>query len=219
MNDLRLIFRTVWNQLGLTGDWEKAWRVRERRYAQPWRYYHTLDHVRHMVNELKPIMNKLERPTEVLLEAIDHDVVLVPAITGKPVTRNEFDSAIFSLMTVVDTGGEFDAAIRIAIAIMATDHKPQELNDDTKYLLDADMAILGQRWAVYGQYALRDIPQEYSDCGVTSEAFTTGRLAFLRDLLQRPIYLTNHFRQLYEDSARLNIEQEVRILTEKMSKA
>lgn len=216
--DLQAEFRNLWTRLGYQGNCESEWFRREERYSQPWRYYHTLAHIEHVVQELTPVLGKLVRPDEVLWSAIDHDVELRPAINGKPVKSNELDSALFSLRTIVNANGSHDTAVRVALAIIATDHKPRELSGDIKYLLDADMAILGQRWAVYGQYAFRDIPQEYLACSVTRKAFTVGRLAFLQRLREKPIYLTQYFSQLYEEMARLNIDHEIRILTEELQK-
>jgi predicted metal-dependent HD superfamily phosphohydrolase len=220
VTDLKPLFQQIWNELGFVGDWRPHWREREKHYTEDWRSYHSLDHACHVVTELQSVRHKLERPAEILLAGIDHDVELVHAINGKPVKHNEIGSALFTLRTVIDADGSVDMAVRVALAIIATDHHPRAgISEDAKYLCDADKAILGQRWATYGQYAFRSIPLEYQHFGVTPQAFAAGRLAFLKKLRQQPIYLTDHFRQLYEEMAQLNIDEEVRILTKQLAQS
>ena len=213
--DLMYEFRNLWVALGCQGDYAVEWGARVTSYLQPWRHYHTLGHIYHMLRELKPLVKLMERPDEVLWAAVDHDVVLVPARKGVPVTISEVQSAFFAIESLRVAGVGHETRGRIALKIMATDHKQRHMDGDTKYLVDADMAILGQPWRVYLQNS-QDVMQEYVDCGVSRPAFYAGRQDFLRSLDSRHIYHTTHFQELYEQVAHENIGREIQMLIERL---
>jgi predicted metal-dependent HD superfamily phosphohydrolase len=74
---------------------------------------------------------------------------------------------------------------------------------DIAFLLDADLAILGTSHAEFDAFDAA-VRKEYS--WVTDEEWRTGRAAVMRSFLQRPrIYLTDEFRDAYEENARRNI--------------
>eukprot|EP00455_Lapot_gusevi_P022792 TRINITY_DN23730_c0_g1_i1.p1 TRINITY_DN23730_c0_g1~~TRINITY_DN23730_c0_g1_i1.p1 ORF type:complete len:196 (+),score=29.35 TRINITY_DN23730_c0_g1_i1:32-589(+) len=84
---------------------------------------------------------------------------------------------------------------------------PADTPEVIKYFLDMDVAILGASAATYCQYA-DQVRLEYSH--VVDSAFAEGRITFLEKCLsQENIYKTEHFRALYEQSARDNIEHEI----------
>ena len=82
---------------------------------------------------------------------------------------------------------------------------PDEVDADAALLLDCDMAILGAPWPRFEQYD-RAIAAEYA--AVPADAYRAGRERFVRGLLAREvIYLSPHFRERFEQSARSNLQR------------
>lgn len=78
---------------------------------------------------------------------------------------------------------------------------------DIEVFLDADMAILAAKPARYRRY-LRGVRSEYSH--FDDEAFRTGRMTFLRSILERErVFLSHQARQLWEEPARTNLRAEL----------
>jgi len=95
--------------------------------------------------------------------------------------------------------------------IMDTRHAATPASLDGQYLVDIDLAILGQAAERFDAYE-QAIRLEYAH--VPEEAFRAGRAGVLRKFLERPaIYHTELFRQKYEAAARGNIARSIAALT------
>jgi predicted metal-dependent HD superfamily phosphohydrolase len=80
---------------------------------------------------------------------------------------------------------------------------PKEVDEEAALFLDCDMAILGAPSTEYDAYEAA-IAEEYRL--VPPELYRTGRAAFLRKLLSRPvIYLSPFFHSELEQAARTNV--------------
>lgn len=212
-------FEALWGRMKLQGDWKPEWKRRFTKYSEPHRHYHNLGHITHMVRELLPILPLLKYPDEAMWTAIDHDVHLVPFADGRVVTDNEHRSALFAIGTLTRGGARHEVHSRIATKIRETNHKSSVTDRDTQYIVDADMAILGQPWREYSRYAFQGIMREFTDCGVPMREYLVGRSQFLTELRDRHIYYTTHFSNLYEDAAHINIARELGILEERLHAA
>jgi predicted metal-dependent HD superfamily phosphohydrolase len=211
MMDIRLEFEALWKRMGCQGNWIAAWTERETRYQEHHRYYHTLTHIAHVFRELMPVLPNLKHPNEVLWAAMDHDVILTPAQDGVMTSGNERASATLAMWTLGKAKIDPTIYMRVGVLIAATDHRDRELGNDARYLVDADLAILGQPWLSYLTY-YGGVRAEYLDCGVSREQFRTGRIEFLTTLDQKRIYHTAHFSKLYGTKAHDNIKREISLL-------
>jgi len=78
---------------------------------------------------------------------------------------------------------------------------------DLQLFLDADLCILGAQPSDYVQYAAA-IRKEYIH--MDRDAYICGRANVLRSFLQRPsLYFTPLGQKLFEEQARLNLQQEL----------
>ena len=83
--------------------------------------------------------------------------------------------------------------------------KPEQQNDKN-YFDDCDYSILGSSSNTYQQYS-SNIRKEY--WGFSDEYFYPERKKFLKKLLEKEfIFNTQHFRDKYEEQARINIQKE-----------
>ena len=101
----------------------------------------------------------------------------------------------------------YEKIAKCANMILATkSHEPSEDND-TNYLIDADLAILGKSVYDYQKYS-EQIREEYSI--YPDFMYNSGRKKALSHFLQmETIYKTQHFSKKYEGSARININNEL----------
>ena len=92
---------------------------------------------------------------------------------------------------------------------MATkDHSPR--NNDEKWMIDFDLAILGQTWDVYATYT-KQIKEEYK--AVPNFMYRRGRKKVLKHFLNKNrIFSTDIFYTQYELQARENLKKELTLL-------
>src|SRR5688500_18312330 len=92
-----IILEHVWNELGLTftQDQQKitqAWDEIFRCYREPARAYHTLDHIRSLVELIEEYSTNIDNKSMLLFTAFYHDIVYVPGSSD-----NEKDSAAIAM--------------------------------------------------------------------------------------------------------------------------
>lgn len=207
-----------------------------RRYGEPPRAYHTLDHIAAGLAELDAISSYVPRLPRGLFELAwwFHDAVYDPLATDNERRSEQLLRETLAPVgpAVVQTNPEWEdvepqAALLAAAAalILATTHDqgatitPERRCVGTlglncarmtegalPFFLDVDLAILGQDVPVYDAY----------EAGIRSEyAFAPGalyvdrRTSFLEGLVSRGIYHTTLFRWKYEERARANIARAV----------
>jgi len=75
---------------------------------------------------------------------------------------------------------------------------------------DADLSILGQSWEVYFTYS-KHVRKEYGQYPLF--LYKKGRKKVLKHFLDMErIFKTDHFFELYEKHARVNLQRELEIL-------
>ena len=83
-------------------------------------------------------------------------------------------------------------------------------DSDTQYLLDFDLAILGQSETIYKTYT-ENIRQEYKL--VPGFMYKKGRIKVLEHFILKPfIYKTEEFIDSYEKQAKANLSNELNFL-------
>lgn len=91
--------------------------------------------------------------------------------------------------------------------ILATKNHELSADNDTNYLLDADLAILGQTLDDYQKYT-EQIREEYSI--YPDFMYNSGRKKVLNYFLDMDeIYKTPYFKKNYEQKARVNIKNDL----------
>ena len=174
-------------------------------YSGSDRHYHNVRHIVSMLDGFDGLKAKFEQPVAAELAIFFHDAIYDAARSD-----NEEQSAIKmkeKLRGVVD-----DAILDSAeFSIQATKKHAATSNPDTNLILDLDMAILGQSWAVYERYA-KSVMQEYVPVH-GEEAYRQGRpVRFLEPTIAHgDIFLTDDFKHLNESAIR-NMRREVEIL-------
>lgn len=175
-------------------------------YAEPHRAYHTLEHIRHLIEHLQAVELLLQDPTAVYLAAFYHDCIYDPA---RP--DNELRSALLAADRLQAAGVPELTVQRVIQLIEATQHHEANGVPDGDLFLDADLSILGAAPDRYRQYA-HQIRVEYRI--YPDATYRTGRTQVLQSLLHRPrIFQTPAFGNRYEAAARRNLQEELQQLS------
>jgi predicted metal-dependent HD superfamily phosphohydrolase len=174
-------------------------------YSEPHRFYHTLSHVNHCLEQLIPIKPSLYIPEAAELAIWFHDIVY---IIGN--NDNEEKSAQFAKIFCQKNISTQAFAHQVESHILATKHTYVSENTDSQYVADIDIVILGQPADIFSKYESQ-IYQEYSSIYSLSD-YQKGRINFLKTLLTRPIYSTDYFKNKYEQSAKINIQKSIQNL-------
>jgi predicted metal-dependent HD superfamily phosphohydrolase len=173
-----------------------------RRYEEPTRHYHTLDHVRAMLEVLHadtylPVMAGLH------LAVFLHDVIY-----DSRAKDNEQRSADYAREVLASFGVDPADREEIARLILLTKrHETTEDDKDGQAILDADLSILSASDSEYDAYAAA-IRREYD--WVSDDDYRTGRRQVLQRFLARPrIYYTERMFEQCESKARANLAREI----------
>ncbi|WP_053014034.1 hypothetical protein [Caldimonas brevitalea] len=168
------------------------------------RRYHDTRHLLACIRHWREWAGHTEDPDAVALALWFHDAVYWPWARD-----NERRSADWARRFIVQAGlpasraGEL--AERVDRLVMATLHHDGPLEGDARWVVDIDLAILGQAPAVYDGFEA-GVRSEYR--WVPARAYAHGRSKVLRGFLARPrIYATDVFHQRYEQAARANLER------------
>jgi predicted metal-dependent HD superfamily phosphohydrolase len=176
-------------------------------YDHPERRYHDRTHLAEVlerVHELAAHGTEFDR-MPVVLAAWFHDGVY----DGQPdAERRSAAWAAEALPTLVDQA-VVDEVVRLVL--LTEQHRPADDDRNGCALSDADLAILAAPADRYAEYVAA-VREEYAH--VSDHDFAVGRSAILRDLLAKPhLFHTAHARATWEDTARANVEQELRRLS------
>ncbi len=199
--DLSSRWLDFWKRIGAQGNADAAYKMLTDRYAEPHRFYHTLEHIAHCLDEFAPARHLPNHSNEVEMAIWFHD-----AIYNTHRKDNEEQSAELAAQTAREIGRPNVFAIYVYGLILATKHDAIPKSIDAEVLVDVDLSILGQPPAVFGEYE-RDIRKEYG--WVSDEQFRIGRSGLLQQLLDdNPfVYHTGFFRAKYTMQARENIQR------------
>lgn len=180
---------------------DESFREIENLYASPGRYYHTLDHVRHVLETVESLRQHARNLNAVQLAAVLHDVIYDSRAADNEECSAEYAERLCAKLTIPEGG-------RVAALILQTKTHDAHDDPDAQVLLDADLAILGASEMAYRAYAA-DIRREYA--WVPEPDYRTGRSRALERFLARPKIF--RFLTHREDIARRNLAAEVAELT------
>jgi predicted metal-dependent HD superfamily phosphohydrolase len=181
-----------------------------RRYAEPHRRYHTLDHLESVLTWVDELASGREDLYLVRLAAWFHDAVYDVPIRE---LTNEEASARLAIRTLARAGLEQEDLTQVARLVRLTEtHVPGSRDREGELLCDADLAILAAPPAAYDAY-VRNIREEYAS--VPDQQFLAGRLQVLTDLAGRELFRTGKGRRL-ATPARANLEREMAALIDQL---
>ncbi|WP_309053366.1 hypothetical protein [Streptomyces sp.] len=176
------------------------------RWSEPQRRYHTVDHLRAVLDRIDELADQGGEGGElelVRLAAWFHDAVYRPDRS-----ENEERSAALAEKALTEAGltdREVTEVARLVRLTVTHDPAPGDLNGET--LCDADLAVLAGDPDTYGGYVAA-VREEYGF--VPGDAFRTGRAAVLRQLLALPrLFRTPYGAAAWEERARENLEREL----------
>ncbi|MFJ3536478.1 hypothetical protein ACIPQA_13530 [Streptomyces sp. NPDC090109] len=179
------------------------------RWAEPQRRYHTVDHLRAVLDRVDELTDQGGEGGElelVRLAAWFHDAVYRPDRS-----ENEERSALLAEKALTEAGltpHEVTEVARLVRLTVTHDPDDGDLNGET--LCDADLAILASAPDTYARYAAA-VREEYAF--VPEDTFREGRAAVLRHLLDLPrLFRTPYGAAVWEEKARENVEQELKEL-------
>jgi predicted metal-dependent HD superfamily phosphohydrolase len=174
-----------------------------RRYGEPHRHYHTLDHVAEVLRGVRRLCPDADARPELLLAGWFHDVVY-----DTHASDNEARSAEHAGFILVPLGVPGPVLEETARLILLTQSHTTAGDDSTgQVLLDSDLAVLAADEPAYDSYA-RAIRREYD--WVPGERYREGRRRALEAFLGRPrIYATEVMFATGEARARANLRREI----------
>ncbi|MCX8533012.1 HD domain-containing protein [Chryseobacterium luquanense] len=184
---------------------EKLWFEIEKKYSAKSRHYHNLQHLENMFREIENVKDKIENVNIISYSIFYHDVIY--DVTSK---SNEEKSAEVSKekLELLDLNSE--EILKVYEQILATKSHKKSDDEDTNFLLDADLSILGKGYEDYLEY-IKQIRKEYSI--YPDFLYKPGRKKVLEHFLElESIFKTGYFKDKYEVQARKNIEMELIVL-------
>ncbi|BAY98132.1 hypothetical protein NIES37_20800 [Tolypothrix tenuis PCC 7101] len=177
-------------------------------YSSPGRYYHTLEHILHVLITIDKLQAYVQDIHSVQIAAWFHDIVY-----DTQAKDNEEKSAEYASELLYKLGFAANNIAHITDLIINTKSHQAAADDfDSQVLLDADLAILAADPVQYQEYA-QAIRQEYA--WVPQDQYIAGRKQVLEKFLQRDrIYFTPLMFEVAEQSARANITAEIQTLSQ-----
>lgn len=183
----------------------KLWAEIEKKYSAKSRYYHNLQHLENMFGEIDDVKNQIKNFNNISFSIFYHDIIYDASSK-----LNEEKSADIAKERLEILGVNNDDIQRIYEQISATKSHKKSDNEDTNFLLDADLSVLGKSDEAYLEYA-KQIRKEYSI--YPDFLYKPGRKKVLEHFLElESIFKTEYFRGKYEIQARENIEFELKNL-------
>lgn len=181
------------------------WKEIETKYAEKGRHYHNLLHLENMFKELESVKGNISDFTTVSFSVFYHDIIYNASSKS-----NEEKSALKATERLTELRLHQNDITFISDQILATKHHQKSENEDTNYLLDADLSILGKDLDTYLAYT-RMIRKEYSI--YPDLLYKPGRKKVLKHFLElENIFKTHYFKNKYESQARSNIAAEIQLL-------
>ena len=199
---LRANWSSAWHALGVASPGGALCDELQRRYAEPQRHYHTMQHLGECLAWFEREKALAEHPGEVALALWFHD-----AIYDVHAHDNEARSADWAREALLDAGADGDAAGRVHALVMATRHDAVPEGRDAELLIDIDLSILGAERARFDEYE-RQVQAEYAF--VPDEVRLPRRRTILQRFLDRKaIYATARMHALLEAQARANLKRSI----------
>ncbi|MCY7422174.1 MAG: hypothetical protein LH478_10590 [Chitinophagaceae bacterium] len=188
----------------------KMWNSVVDHYNEPYRFYHTLNHVASLFEKSEHYMAQIESPATVGFAILYHDVVYD---TFKD--NNAEESALFARqqLSALNIKEAIIKDVETFILATKTHTLPEgyHLNNDLSLFLDLDLTILATSWDEYELYSeqIRKEYRQYPDV-----VYNPGRKHALEKLSKKEfVYFTPPIKEVLEPIARQNIFREIQLLS------
>ena len=122
----------------------KFWAEIEKQYTGKKRFYHTLEHLENLLNQLTEVKSEIQNWDCILFTLFYHDIVY-----NSLKSDNEEQSAEIATQRLSQISNSFELIDLCKNQILATKKHLFSTNSDTNYFTDADLSILGQEWEIY----------------------------------------------------------------------
>lgn len=208
MQDILVRWQKLIDKVGCPIACSDIYQVLIESYTDRHRYYHNLTHLRNCFSEFDSICSRLAVPAAVELALWFHDLVYT---AGSNCNEDISAAASYAYCLKLYQSSEFSQ--QVAQMILATKYQRHgyDNNDDTKYLLDIDIAILGYSKLEFLQYEDNIRAENY---WLSETEYRKARSGVLSAFIERPfIYTTAYFQDKYEQQARVNIAGLFRVYT------
>ncbi|MFI6156191.1 hypothetical protein ACIBCA_26295 [Kitasatospora sp. NPDC051170] len=204
--DLLTAWTALLTRCGAAVDPEPYGRELLRRWSEPQRRYHGVDHLRAVLRHVDDLAAHAADADAVRLAAWFHDAVHRPDRT-----ENEERSAALAHRALTGAGLPAGRVAEVErLVLLTVTHAPAPGDRDGEVLCDADLAVLGGSPEAYGAYAAA-VREEYGF--VPEPDFRAGRAAVLRALLALPaLFRTPAASARLEQPARANLQAELATL-------
>jgi predicted metal-dependent HD superfamily phosphohydrolase len=181
----RQLINSLWNEI-------------EAGYSEKGRHYHNLLHLENMFRELEAVKSNISDFTAISFSVFYHDVIYDASSKS-----NEEKSAAKAEKRLGELHLDKDRISLIYAQILSTKSHQRSDDEDTNYLLDADLSVLGKDFNTYLEYT-QNIRKEYSI--YPDFLYKPGRRKVLKHFLElESIFKTEYFKDKYEAQARENI--------------
>lgn len=182
----------------------KLWEQLSTAYESSFREYHKLTHLSSIFSYYDVYQDSIQNKEAVILAVFYHDFVYE---IWK--NNNEEESALKAIGLLQTTHFPLKQLQTIEDLILCTKHHTSYTSDQS-FMIDFDLAILGQSKEVYTTYT-QEIRKEYKI--VPEIIYKNGRKKILEHFLDKnTIFQTAIFQSLYEKQARTNIKNEMKLL-------
>lgn len=173
------------------------------RWGEEHRKYHGRTHLLAVLEALDRLSAPARPPRTVLLAAWFHD-----AVYRGTAGEDEEESATLAEERLGQAGLAPDEVDEVARLVrMTADHRPDPGDGAAALLSDADLSVLGGEPSAYARY-LAAVREDFAHIGDAD--FAAGRAAVVRQLLELdPLFHTPRGRELWQDTARRNLQGEL----------
>lgn len=177
-------------------------------YSSIDRFYHNLAHIEDCLAIFDQTKSLAAHPEEVEPAIWFHD-----AVYDTKRGDNEQKSAEWAERVIRQLGLGSDIAERVSASILATCHNTEVGTADAQLMADVDLSILGANVDAFWRYE-ENIRKEYA--WVPESLFRRRRAEILRGFLSRShIYYRKQYKEMFEEKARLNLQQAVAKLSDR----
>lgn len=181
------------------------WAEIEKNYSGKGRYYHTLQHLDHLLNQLITVKSEIKDWNVVLFTLYYHDIIY-----NSRKSDNEEKSAELAEERMKQISVPAEVIELCKKQILATKSHLTATDQDTNYFTDIDLSILGQDWNTYSDY-YKNVRKEYAV--YPDFLYNPGRKKVLQHFLAMDrIFKTDLLYDKFELRARQNMQKEKELL-------
>ena len=206
MQDLVEAWHSLLARYSTTADADATGRAVLARWAQPHRRYHTVEHLRGVLEAIDELAPYAADVDAVRLAAWYHDAVYEGRSDDEEQSARLAEADLTALGLPAELVAEVARLVR-----MTVEHDPAPDDTNGAVLSDADLATLALPPADYQRNG-EAIREEYAH--VAEPDFRATRAPIVQALLAAPaLYRTPEGRQRWEQAARANLTAELAALT------